>query len=219
MIKEYDVAGCLCKKQFPGVSSPGVNTVGDTFSSVPNQEAPSQFNGSAICLNGDWGSGFWTGLFSPYAISGGSATSYGLGTLTHELLHKKSVGGGFSHLDMNAALDAVGARGVRLAVMIFPIVSLGFAFQGVLNETERLGLGGSCCWGRSRFFLAIRNRCRDKLRAVAAKSRQMVCARNVSLHTTRRLEQSGKHLRSGAERVDLRIGVLVHSSFPSSIKT
>ncbi len=43
--------------------------------------------------------------------------------------------------------------------------------------------------------------------------------RNVSLHTTRRFEQSGKRVRSGAERVDLRIGVLVYSSFPSSIKT
>jgi len=97
--------------KFPGVSSPGVNTVGDTFSNVPNQEALSQFNGSAIFLKGDWGSGFLTGLFSPYATSGGSATSYGLGTLTHELLHKKSVGGGFSHSNMNAALNAVGAAG------------------------------------------------------------------------------------------------------------
>jgi len=100
--------------KFPGVSSPGVNTVGDTFSNVPNQEALSQFNGSAIFLNGDWGSGFLTGLFSPYATSGGSATSYGLGTLTHELLHKQSVGGGFSHSAMNAALDAVGAAGGTL---------------------------------------------------------------------------------------------------------
>jgi len=97
--------------KFPGVSSPGVNTVGDTFSNVPNQEALSQFNGSAIFLKGDWGSGFLTGLFSPYATSGGSATSYGLGTLTHELLHKKSVGGGFSHSNINAALNAVGAAG------------------------------------------------------------------------------------------------------------
>ncbi len=63
---------------------------------------------------GDWGSGFSTGLFSPYATSGGSATSYGLGTLTHELLYKKSVGGGFSHSDMNAALDAVGVAGGTL---------------------------------------------------------------------------------------------------------
>ncbi len=103
--------------------------------------------------------------------------------------------------------------------MIFPIVSLGFAFRGVLNETERLDLGGIGCWGRSRSLLAICNRCREKLRAVTAKSGQMVCARNVSLHTTRRFEQSGKRVRSGAERVDLRIGVLVYSSFPSSIKT
>ena len=101
----------LDENKFPGVSSPGVNTVGDTFSNVPNQEALSQFNGSAIFLKGDWGSGWLTGALSGYANSNGTATSYGLGTLTHELLHKKSVGGGFSHSDMNAALDAVGAAG------------------------------------------------------------------------------------------------------------
>src|SRR5713101_1088067 len=99
--------------------------------------------------------------------------------------------------------------GIRLAAMIFPIVSLGFAFQGVPNETERFDLGGIGCWGKSRNLLAIRNRCQEKLRAVAAESGQMVCSRNVSLHTTRRFEQSGKRVRSSAERIDLRIGVLV----------
>ena len=64
-----------------------------------------------IFLKGDWGRGIMTGLFSPYATSGGSATSYGLGTLTHELLHKKSVAGGFSHDAMTRALDVVGAAG------------------------------------------------------------------------------------------------------------
>jgi RHS repeat-associated protein len=97
-----------------GASSPGVNTVGQSFAANPGQIALSQFNGSAIFLSGDWGSGLLTGIFSPYANSNGSATSYGLGVLTHELLHKKSAGGGFSHPDMNAALDAVGAQGNTL---------------------------------------------------------------------------------------------------------
>jgi RHS repeat-associated protein len=104
----------LDSNNFPGVSSPGVNTVGQSFAANPGQIALSQFNGSAIFLSGDWGSGVLTGIFSPYANSNGSATSYGLGVLTHELLHKKSVGGGFSHPDMNAALDAVGAQGNTL---------------------------------------------------------------------------------------------------------
>jgi hypothetical protein len=103
--------------------------------------------------------------------------------------------------------------------MIFPIALLGFAFQGVVDETAKLDMGGIGCWGRSRNLLVIRNRCREKLCEVAAESRHMVCARNVSLHTARWFEQSGKRVRSGTERVDLRIGVLVYSSFPSSIKT
>jgi hypothetical protein len=51
------------------------------------------------------------------------------------------------------------------------------------------------------------------------ESGHLVCARNVSLHTTRRLESSSKRVRPGDERVDLRIVVLVYSSIPSSIKT
>jgi len=74
----------------------------------------SQFNGSALFLSGDWESGVLTGIFSPFANSNGSATPYGLGVLTHELLHKQPIGGGFSHRDMNAALNAVGAQGSTL---------------------------------------------------------------------------------------------------------
>ena len=101
----------LDESKFPGVSSSGATTVGESFDNTPGQEALSQFNGSAIFLKGDWGSGLVTGVFSGFANSNGTATSYGLGTLTHELLHKKSVGGGFSHDAMKQALDAVGAPG------------------------------------------------------------------------------------------------------------
>lgn len=89
----------------------------------------------------------------------------------------------------------------------------------MLIEAERLDLGGLDCWGKSRNLLVIRNRCREKLRAMVPESGHMVCARNVSLHTTRRLESSSKRVRPGDERVDLRIVVLVYSSIPSSIKT
>lgn len=106
----------LDANKFPGVASPGVNTVGQHFAGQAGQSEAglSQFNGSAIFLSGDWGSGVLTGILSAYAKSDGSATSYGLGILTHELLHKQSVGGGFSHSDMEAALDAIGAPGRRL---------------------------------------------------------------------------------------------------------
>jgi hypothetical protein len=104
----------LDANKFPGVSSPGVNTVGQSFDADPGQIALSQFNGSALFLSGDWGSGVLTGIFSPFANSNGSATPYGLGVLTHELLHKQSIGGGFSHANMNAALNAVGAQGSTL---------------------------------------------------------------------------------------------------------
>jgi len=101
----------LDQNGFPGVSSAGANTVGDTFDN-PGQIALSQFNGAAIFVrSGDWGSGIAVGIFSPFAHTDGTATQYGLGTLTHELLHKQSIGGGFSHEDMTNALDAVGAPG------------------------------------------------------------------------------------------------------------
>jgi RHS repeat-associated protein len=101
----------LDANKFPGAASPGVNTVGQHFADKTGEAGLSQFNGSAIFLSGDWGSGVLTGILSAYAKADGSATSYGLGILTHELLHKRSVGGGFSHSNMEAALDAAGAPG------------------------------------------------------------------------------------------------------------
>ena len=53
--------------------------------------------------------------------------SYGLGTLMHEILHKSLVGGGFSHDQMNGALDAVGA-GVP-----------GLGHSGGLGTSDRIG--------------------------------------------------------------------------------
>jgi len=49
------------------------------------------------------------GLFSQY-IKGasGKLNFYGMGTLTHEVLHKQTVAGGFSHDQMTTALNAAG---------------------------------------------------------------------------------------------------------------
>ena len=42
---------------------------------------------------------------------GGQVNSYGLGTLLHEVLHKNSVGGGFTHENMSQALDIAPCTG------------------------------------------------------------------------------------------------------------
>ncbi len=95
--------------KFPGLAMQGVNTVGDWFNFSASRDALSQFNGFAIFLRlSNWYS-WLNGLFSPY-IQGatGQINSYGMGTLTHEILHKQSVGGGFTHDQMDTALTAAG---------------------------------------------------------------------------------------------------------------
>jgi hypothetical protein len=84
--------------KFPGAASPGVSTVGDWFRADDRREALSQYNGSAVFIRGD----AWGGFFSSYD------GKYGLGTLMHELLHKQTVGGGFTHDQMANALSAIG---------------------------------------------------------------------------------------------------------------
>jgi len=73
-------------------------------------EALSQYDGAAIWLRlfDDW-DGAWKGLTSQYITTfslskAGQVNGYGLGTLTHEVLHKRTVGGGFTHADMSTAL-------------------------------------------------------------------------------------------------------------------
>jgi hypothetical protein len=101
--------------KFPHAASPGVTTVGQWFganSGIANYaEGFSQFNGDAVWVRlNEWTSWtsrnlsvhFLTGLF------GGHLNSYAMGTLMHEILHKQTVGGGFSHPQMDAAINAVG---------------------------------------------------------------------------------------------------------------
>jgi RHS repeat-associated protein len=89
---------------FPGAAGPGVTTVGQWFGADRKREGLSQFNGAAIWIRQDDWNGWGSGYFA-----GSAPTAYGRGTMMHELLHKASVGGGFSHSQMNAALEAVGA--------------------------------------------------------------------------------------------------------------
>ena len=97
--------------KFGNSSSAGAQTVSQWFGQNSGSIALSQQNGAAIFLNtSDWGSG-WSGLFSPFSTWSGNPTAYGLGVLTHELLHKETVGSGFSHQEMTRALDAAGAPG------------------------------------------------------------------------------------------------------------
>jgi hypothetical protein len=108
---------------FPGQASTGVATAGQWFAShsTHNDYADgfSQFTGAPIFVRlDDWhrwvlgpvGLGFGKMLF-PFTAK---VTYYGLGTVMHEILHKQSVGGGFTHTtppgprDYDRAIDAVG---------------------------------------------------------------------------------------------------------------
>jgi hypothetical protein len=87
-----------------------VKQIFEEYSTAPRMEGLSQYNGYTIWLRviSDW-SGAWRGLTSQYIHTsslskGGQVNSYGLGTLLHEVLHKRSVGGGFTHADMSNAL-------------------------------------------------------------------------------------------------------------------
>lgn len=101
----------LTEDKFPNASGNGaIKTVGELFDFMDrlgnHVAALSQFNGAAIFIDTtDWFNG------SNYLNSSGQATGYGLGLLTHELLHKQMVGGGFSHHQMDQALDDAGAPG------------------------------------------------------------------------------------------------------------
>jgi RHS repeat-associated protein len=94
----------LDSTNFPDALGSNVRTVGDWFAQGPGRTALSQYNGFAIFI----ASSDWAGWFSPF-LSHGKANSYGLGTLMHEILHKKNVGGGFNHQKIANALNALDA--------------------------------------------------------------------------------------------------------------
>jgi hypothetical protein len=83
----------------------GEKTVGDWFRLRGNNaHGLSQKTGGAIFISFSQ----WTGFTSSFG-SGNGASTYGLGLLLHELLHKGSVGGGFDHNAIDRALNAIGA--------------------------------------------------------------------------------------------------------------
>jgi hypothetical protein len=105
--------------KFPGAALPGVTTVGQWFGHF--DVAPtyatgfSQFNGYSVWFRlNDWHSWFQS-WFSEFLYSGSRKVNYyGMGTVMHEILHKQSVAGGFTHnnpsdsRDMGVIISRVG---------------------------------------------------------------------------------------------------------------
>jgi hypothetical protein len=99
---------------FTGTQEPNGYLIRDFFvtSGTQYQEGLSQYNGSAIWLRlFDW-RGDYKGLFSQYITTFtvspskfGKVNYYGMGLLLHELLHKRTVGGGFTHGELGTALS------------------------------------------------------------------------------------------------------------------
>jgi hypothetical protein len=99
----------LTAAEFPSTASPGVTTVDDWFAVDSGRQALSQYNGYAIFIRPDQ----WvphTGSMTEFLS--GNVNQYGMGTLMHELLHKRLISGGFGHspgnTTMTDALKAVG---------------------------------------------------------------------------------------------------------------
>jgi hypothetical protein len=99
----------LDAEKFPGVASSTITTVGQHFAAIPGEIALSQANGAAIWIR----QADWFGWFSPFSGSNGP-DQYGQGVLFHELLHKQTVGGGFSHDQIRKALLGVQATETSL---------------------------------------------------------------------------------------------------------
>jgi hypothetical protein len=88
----------------------GANTVGAWFSQNPGTIGLSQFNGNSIFLRlADW-NGRGSSFFN---LIDGQMNAYGYGTLMHELLHKKHLGG-FSHSQMDSAAQRGGVYSAPL---------------------------------------------------------------------------------------------------------
>ncbi len=97
----------LTEDKFLNSGADGARTVSQWFSQHPGAEALSQFNGDAIFIRKDMWEPFFM-LSGPF-YDNGNPSSYAMGTLMHEILHKGAVGGGFNHSQMEAALNSIGA--------------------------------------------------------------------------------------------------------------
>lgn len=118
--------------EFPGAASPGVTTVGQWFAVhstfADYADGFSQFNDDPVWFRlDDWHSwilGFGSKFLEPFT---GKLGHYGMGTVMHEILHKQTVGGGFTHDQMNTAIGTVG----------WPPLTVG-------NEDRSEGIGQLC---------------------------------------------------------------------------
>lgn len=98
-----------CVAKFPAWMTGGLRPDGfkvrGYFSESQFNEALSQYNGYAIWIRlDDWHRSRWhPSSYTEWFTN--KLNYYGLGTLLHETLHKRSVAGGFSHSDLLNALD------------------------------------------------------------------------------------------------------------------
>jgi hypothetical protein len=98
----------LTRASFLDAGDKGALTVKQWFASQNNAHGLSQYDGAAIFLNfNHWEGNF--GLFS----RGSGATRNGMGTLLHEILHKREAGS-FKHEHFYRAAQAAGSTGRAL---------------------------------------------------------------------------------------------------------
>ena len=123
--------------KFPGMASAGIATVGQWFDlhgvMGDYAEGLSQFNGDSVWVRFNewfsWLSRTFPGTLGSYLLtSSGHLNSYAMGTLMHEILHKQTVGGGFSHPQMDTAITAV----------------LGYLPTALGRNSDSLGIGQLC---------------------------------------------------------------------------
>ena len=127
----------LAPAKFPGMASAGIATVGQWFDlhgvMGDYAEGLSQFNGDSVWVRFNewfsWLSRTFPGTLGSYLLtSSGHLNSYAMGTLMHEILHKQTVGGGFSHPQMDTAITAV----------------LGYLPTALGRNSDSLGIGQLC---------------------------------------------------------------------------
>ena len=95
--------------KFPGANQNGATTVSGWFAQHSGAEALSQYNGWAIFIDSGAWSPYGLGLFNGPSYTSTGPSSYAVGTMLHELLHKQMIAGGFSHEQIDRALRALGA--------------------------------------------------------------------------------------------------------------
>ncbi len=110
----------------------GTNTVGAWFDKYSTQggyaDGLSQFNSDDVWVRyGQWTSWIMRHISWRFLNSSNNLNSYAMATLMHEILHKQSVAGGFSHLDMDNAIRSNAVLGYLPKTNGYNSESLGIA--------------------------------------------------------------------------------------------